>query len=405
MRIKPRPKLHRDWIHPEAFKITQNLQTAGFKTYLVGGCVRDLLSGIPPKDFDIATMAQPREVKKTLHNAFIIGRRFKLVLAKRGEDQFEITTFRREAREDEVLEDDHPEGDNIFGSPEEDAVRRDFTINGLFYDPVQDELVDYCNGLQDIESHTIRMIGDPDARLIEDPIRILRAIRLSHKLDFTLDPHLRKAIVKNAGEIKRSVLPRKREEILKILRLNNPSLAFLDLYDLGVLEHISPTLFELYQNPEALKDFNFYLRKIHSFVIDRENPMELYGYFSLAYYRSFINNDPETRLTAEDILKNDRLKLLLREELGMYNVEQTITAKALELQHRLQQTQKFDLKKPDQKKLFIQNDAFPLALMLSKADYSLSGDQILYWERALKEFYSRPAERQRRPPQRRRRRN
>lgn len=390
MEVKPRPKLHRDWIHPEAFKITQNLQNAGFKTYLVGGCVRDLLSGIPPKDFDIATFAPPRDIKKTIYNAFIIGRRFKLVLAKRGDDQFEIATFRREARPDEVALDDHPEGDNLFGTPQEDAVRRDFTINGLFYDPVKDELVDYCQGLKDIEAHTIRMIGDPNVRLVEDPIRILRAVRLSHKLDFTLESNLKKAIVKNANEIKKSVLPRKREEILKILRLNNPTQAFLDLLDLGVLEHISPTLFELYQNSDALKDFNFYLRKIHSFVIDRDNPMELYGYFCLSYFRSIINSDPRYKLTAEEVLKNDRIRMLLRDELGMYNVEQMLTAKALEIEHKLQNTQKFEQKKQEQKISFIKNDAFPLALMLAKADYCLSGDQILYWERALKEFLPIP---------------
>lgn len=398
MEIKPRPKLHRDWIHPEAFKVTQSLQKAGFTTYLVGGCVRDLLSGIPPKDFDIATSAHPREVKKSLYNAFIIGRRFKLVLAKRGEDQFEISTFRRELQPGEVVEDEHPEGDNIFGTPEQDAVRRDFTINALFYDPCKDELIDYVNGRKDIESQTIRMIGDPNIRLVEDPIRILRAIRLSHKLDFALSSDLRKAILTHANEVKKSVLPRRREEILKILRIDNPTLPFLELYDLGVLKHISPTLNQLYDNPEAMKDFNFYLRKIHSFVIDRENPMELYGYFCLAYYRAMIDHDPEHKLTPEDLTKNEKLKNLLRDELGMYNVEQSLTIKALELEKRLQRTEKFLHKKKEQKAQFLQNDAFPLALMLAKADYSLSPDKIMFWEKCYKEFVPRdqPVRRSRR---------
>ncbi len=399
MEIKPRPKLHRDWIHPEAFKITQALQKTGYLTYLVGGCVRDLLSGVPPKDFDITTSANPREVKRALHNAFIIGRRFKLVLAKRGEDQFEIATFRRELQPGEIVQDDHPEGDNIFGTPEQDAVRRDFTINALFYDPIKDELIDYVNGRRDIESQTIRMIGNPDVRLVEDPIRILRAIRLSHKLDFVLAPELRKAILTHAHELKKSVLPRRREEILKILRIDNPTLPLLELYDLGVLKHISPTIDKLYSNTEAMKDFNFYLRKIHSFVIDRENPMELYGYFCLAYFRAFINNNPDYKMSPDDLIKNENLKSLLRDELGMYNVEQSITIKALELERRLQRIDKFMQKKGEQKIQFLQNDAFPLALMLAKADYTLSPDKIMFWEKALRDLA--PREKPARKPRRR----
>ena len=130
------PHLHIDWIDSDAIDIIQRLQAKGHKTYLVGGCIRDLLAGLPPKDFDIATMAPPKDVKSCIPRSYIIGKRFRLVLVKRGSRQFEVATFRKNfSPEDfsaEEFPDGPPEGDNIFGTPEEDAQRRDFTINSLF---------------------------------------------------------------------------------------------------------------------------------------------------------------------------------------------------------------------------------------------------------------------------------
>jgi len=227
-------------IAPDTQHIVRTLQKRGFNTFLVGGCVRDILLGKAPKDFDIATNARPQEVKRALHNAFIIGRRFRLVLVKRGDVQYEVSTFRRDVRPDENLE----EGmsvDNIFGSPEEDARRRDFTINGLLYDPVQNNLLDYVEGLPDLEAGIVRMIGDPNVRLIEDPIRILRGIRLAHMIRFSLDCDLRLAIQKNSDQLLKTALPRRREEILKFLRLENPALPFLT----STIETTLPFLFTL----------------------------------------------------------------------------------------------------------------------------------------------------------------
>src|ERR1035437_4250249 len=145
MNVTPKPHLHQDWVDPHAVGIIRALQKKGFITYLVGGCVRDLLIGIHPKDFDIATTAKPDEVKRTIHRAYVIGKRFRLVLVRRDELQFEVATFRHELREDESRI-DLPAGDNIFGTAEEDAQRRDFTINGLFYDPIGDQLIDFAEG-------------------------------------------------------------------------------------------------------------------------------------------------------------------------------------------------------------------------------------------------------------------
>jgi len=386
-------------IHPEAFKITEQLQREGFKTYLVGGCVRDLLSGIAPKDFDIGTMAHPKQIKRVINDSYIIGKRFRLVLVKRGTELFEVATFRREATAEETAAattEDRPLGDNIFGSPQEDAMRRDFTLNGLFYDPVQDELIDYCNGLPDVKNHIVRMIGDPDKRLQEDPIRILRALRFSHRLDFKIEPQLREAMRVHASSLKNSVLPRRREEMLKLLRLNDPTLALMEAHDLHILEHIFPSLEKIHQNPEQLIEFNMYLRKIRSFVVDIENPAELFGYLMLAYYRSTIEQDPFKKVYAHDILKDENLKKFMNQELGMYNVEQSLFAKALEFQARL--------KKLNGDTNFM-NDSVPLALQFAKADHLLSSEKFHEWEMALEKFNPRPkhnSHNKRRRPRRRR---
>ncbi|MES2770170.1 MAG: poly(A) polymerase [Bdellovibrionota bacterium] len=379
MTIKQRPRLAPEFIHPEAYRITERLQREGFETYLVGGCVRDLLSGIQPKDYDIATYASPKQVKKFISDAYIIGKRFRLVLVKRGSDLFEVATFRRDATDEEMSqidEDDKTSGDNVFGTPQEDALRRDFTLNGLFYDPVKDELKDYCHGLKDIKSHTLRMIGDPVTRLQEDPIRILRALRLSHRLDFKIESSLRESMKTYAHTLKKSVLPRRREEILKIMRLQDPSNTLMEAHDLHILEHVFPSLDKIYLNPEQLNEFNMYIKKISTFVIDIDNPAEVFAYLMLAYYRSTVDPDPFKKVFASDILKHEDLKQIMTMELGMYNVEQSLFAKALEFQHRL--------KKLDQDSH--QNEAIPLAIMMAKADHVLSSEKMHEWERVLEKI-------------------
>jgi len=253
MQVTKKPRLHQDWIDPHAAGIIKALQRQNFTTYLVGGCVRDLLLGMAPKDFDIVTSARPDQVKRIIHKAYVIGKRFRLVLVKRDDQQFEVATFRRDVREDENAE-ELPSGDNIFGTPEEDAQRRDFTINSLFYDPVGDQLIDYANGLQDLEARLVRMIGDPNKRLLEDPIRILRALRLAHMVDFTLEEDLRRGMQVHASCLAASALPRRREEILKLLRLKDPGLAFIEAYDLGIL-HILALVPTPFASRAAAKNF------------------------------------------------------------------------------------------------------------------------------------------------------
>lgn len=175
-------------VSPFAISVCQKLQDAGYKAFIVGGAVRDLLIGVKPKDFDVATDATPEEVKKVTRRAIIIGRRFRLVHVNKGAETIEVATFRGFAKQGVTKDEDGViTNDNVFGEQYEDAARRDFTVNAMYFDPISGDLYDYHHGLDDIRERKIRMIGDPATRYREDPVRILRAIRIAAKLGFTID--------------------------------------------------------------------------------------------------------------------------------------------------------------------------------------------------------------------------
>src|SRR4029453_3860543 len=223
---------------------------------LVGGSVRDLLLGRRPKDFDIGTSAHPYQVKKLFRNCWIIGGRFRLAHVKFGTKVIEVATFRRQvAPGEEVVQDGvpapdptTPEGehlihrDNTFGTPAEDAFRRAFSINALFYDIPPFSIIDYVGGLDDLRAGVVRSIGDPDVRLKEDPVRMLRAIALAGRLDFTTEPPLLRSIRTHRHEIAKSSLPRLLEEYYKILRAGSAEKAFRVLAGVGLLQPISSEL-------------------------------------------------------------------------------------------------------------------------------------------------------------------
>jgi poly(A) polymerase len=259
-RIVPReehPISRRD-IDPDALKVLYRLRQADHTAYLVGGSVRDLLLSRRPKDFDIGTSAHPYQVKKLFRNCWIIGRRFRLAHVKFGPKVIEVATFRRQvAVGEEVVQDGvpapdptTPEGeqlihhDNTFGTPEEDAFRRDFTINALAYDIATFSIIDYVGGLDDLHAGIVRSIGNPDVRINEDPVRMIRAIAIAARLDFTIEPSLLQSIRKHRHEILKSSLPRLLEEYYKILRAGSAEKAFRQLADVGLLEPIS---FELHR--------------------------------------------------------------------------------------------------------------------------------------------------------------
>lgn len=249
-----------DQIDPDACKVVRRLVRSEYQAYLVGGCVRDLLLGRTPKDFDIATSATPDEVRAEFRNCRIIGRRFRLAHIFFGQKIIETATFRSNPRELEGAEADEADDllirrDNVFGTAEEDARRRDFTINGLFYDLEADQVIDYVGGLHDLAGRVVRTIGDPDIRFREDPVRILRAIKFAARLGFTIEPTTWQAIRTHQGEIAKCATPRVLEEIYRLLRGGAARRSMELLRDTGVLAVLVPALASLLRerpnSPEA----------------------------------------------------------------------------------------------------------------------------------------------------------
>ncbi len=236
-------------IDADALKVLYRLRQFNHVAYLVGGSVRDLLLGRQPKDFDIGTSAHPYQVKKLFRNCWIIGRRFRLAHVRFGPKVIEVATFRRQAQAGgepaqslPTSEPQHPSHDNTFGTPQEDAYRRDFTINALFYDIDSFSLIDHVGGLDDLRAGVVRSIGDPHVRFMEDPVRMLRAVALAARLDFLIDAPVLEAIGAHRQEIARSAPPRLLEEVYKILRAGAAEQTFRMMADAGLLEPISPEI-------------------------------------------------------------------------------------------------------------------------------------------------------------------
>ncbi|MAE74234.1 MAG: poly(A) polymerase [Bdellovibrionaceae bacterium] len=412
------PYLNPKWIDRQALQIVSSLQQAGYETYVVGGCVRDLLLGIQPKDFDIVTEAKPSEIVKVVPRAYIIGKRFRLVLCRRQAEQYEIATFRKnltsstssESNEDdgwtkeEKLDGQHlPDADNEFGTPEEDALRRDFTINGLFYDPVKDKLIDFSNGMNDLNARSIRMIGDPDVRLVEDPIRILRGLRLAHKIGFTLEPDLELSMRTKANHLVETVLPRRREEFLKFLRLPDPSMVFLKSFDLDVFKYSAPTLHSYLERPESDVFFKR-LRELHASGVDKNDASQLFGMLMWCFVRAFLSPDPDAPLKARQLEANPDLLEIMSNELGLFKAEQALFMRAIQMQTTLKKTNDFQNKGERRRFSVVRSDYFPMGLIIAARDRSVPLEDLIYWQGQFEEFLPKLVEEDRERASRQRRR-
>jgi poly(A) polymerase len=295
--------LSRQEIDPDALRVLYRLHASGFEAYLVGGSVRDLLLHRRPKDFDIGTSAHPHEVKRLFRNCWIIGRRFRLAHVRFGPKTIEVATFRRQVTgtpepQEQHFRPDHPDEsplpvvagpgaevsaeaidrpvlrDNEYGTPEEDAFRRDFTVNALFYDIGTFSIIDYTGGLRDLDDRVLRCIGDPDVRFVEDPVRMLRALVLAARLDFDIDQDVIDAIERKAPLIAQASTARLLEEYYKILRSGHARSCFDHLADSGLLEHMSPELLnDEGQLTEAFEAVDAYRRRFQDAPDTLTNPI------------------------------------------------------------------------------------------------------------------------------------
>jgi poly(A) polymerase len=251
--------LEDDRIDPDAAKVVRRLERSGHQAYLVGGCVRDLLLGGKPKDFDVATSARPEDVRSLFRNCRIIGRRFRLAhILFGGGKVVEVATFRRnpamEAPEEEAsdaFDDLLIRSDNVFGEAHEDALRRDFTMNALFYDLDRRQVLDWCGGIDDVRRRTIHTIGEPMTRFREDPIRILRAIKFAARLDLGIAPDVYDAMVWTRDDLAKAARPRVFEEILRLLRGGAAHRSMWLLWETGGMAVLLPELAAYLDDEEA----------------------------------------------------------------------------------------------------------------------------------------------------------
>jgi poly(A) polymerase len=231
-----------------AIKVCEVLNHEGYDAYIVGGAVRDLIVGLEPKDFDVATNATPEQIRPLFRRARIIGRRFQLVHVVFGQEIIETSTFRANAAGDEDT-DEHGRilRDNLFGTQEEDAARRDFTLNALYYDPIKEEVIDYHRGVSDLKHRVVRMIGDPEKRYREDPVRMLRAMRFAAKLNATIDPATREPIVRMSELIEHVPASRLFDETLKLLTCGHAMDCLRQLQSVGLHKGLLPLMDVIFQ--------------------------------------------------------------------------------------------------------------------------------------------------------------
>ena len=239
-------------IPENVLKVLYRLHRSGYRAYLCGGSVRDLLINREPKDFDVATDAHPGEIRRLFRNSRIIGRRFRLVHVIFQDMIVEVSTFRREP---ERSSDENVEllitNDNTFGTPLQDARRRDFTMNALFYNIADFSVIDYVGGLEDMDRKHVRVIGDPDIRFREDPVRMMRAIEFASRLGFEIEAETYAAILRHKNEILKASPPRVSEEILELLRRGLARGAIRLMVDSGLLEPLLPEVYRAISGDRA----------------------------------------------------------------------------------------------------------------------------------------------------------
>jgi poly(A) polymerase len=314
-------------VSPNAIRVTQTLQEAGFKAFVVGGAVRDLLLGVKPKDFDIATDATPEQVKRLFRRAFIIGRRFQIVHVMFGQELLEVTTFRGNGS-DNAPKDEHGRvlRDNSFGPQHEDAARRDFTINAMYYDPATQSVLDYHGGIEDSRAKILRIIGQPEARYREDPVRMLRVVRFAAKLQFTIEPATRAPIPVMAPLINNVPAARVFDEMLKLLMSGHALACLNELRAAGLHHGLLPLLDVVLEQPIGMKFVTLALESTDNRVKDGKGVSPGFLFASLlwhqvlekwnAYRAAGESPIPALHLAADDVLDAQTENLALQRRIA-----------------------------------------------------------------------------------------
>jgi poly(A) polymerase len=366
-------------IDPDALRVLCRLADAGFTAYLVGGSVRDLLLDRHPKDFDISTDAHPNQIRKLFRNCFLIGRRFRLAHIVFGKKVIETSTFRKQP-EPSAKEDAngalYQHEDNTFGSPEEDARRRDFTVNGLFYDIRTFSVIDYVGGLRDLERRTLCCIGDPNIRFREDPVRMMRAIRFAARLDFTMDWGCRRAIRRHYAEILNATTPRLLEEITRLFGYGRSSQAFRLLWEYRLMSVLLPEIHEYITRTGG--DASPLWAYLTAFDNDQASATSSGGLrfavlFAPLYQEQAESSDRDPFYLAQKLL--DPLVARMRLPRQAY----TVACMLLEAQSRFQET----ASQRARHLRFARHDLFPEALALRRIALAANGenaDLLRAWE-------------------------
>lgn len=257
-------------VDPDALLVLAKLREAGFIAYLVGGSVRDLLLKRIPKDYDISTSARPEQIKQIFQrNCLLIGRRFRLAHIRFGHKIIEVSTFRSGDNESDLIV-----RDNQWGSPEEDVLRRDFTINGLFYDPATHSIIDFVGGWEDIHKNILRSIGDPEVRFKQDPVRMIRLLKFRARFGFNISSDARNALIKCREEILKSSSARILEEILRMLESGAAAPFFNLLMESGLLKLLYPSLADFLKGPHGQDVYSYLMSADRINLSHRKTPID-----------------------------------------------------------------------------------------------------------------------------------
>lgn len=377
--IIPRPEhtVSRQNIHPDALKVMYRLVRKGFTAYLVGGGVRDLLLGRTPKDFDVSTNATPSQIKKIFQNCFLIGRRFRLAHIRFEDHVIETSTFRRCPDQEEENGDDdlYMLRDNCYGTPEEDALRRDFTINGLFYEVERFSIIDHVGGLSDIQNRLIRCIGDPGIRFREDPVRMIRAVRFASRLDFHIEPATYNAIMRHHEEILKASPPRVFEELQKLFAYGAGEKACRLLYKTGLLHDLLPEIADFLDHDHGQdSEFWTWLEHLDSRIrtVGKVEPVLVFAALFSAPVRRIA-----ARYAAEGerVVYNALLEDLLQPICVRISMPKWMCARVIQIMANQTRFEP-DKKKRFSKRGFVAHECFPETLALYQLGLMVSGADL-----------------------------